>query len=205
MLECDTKLMTSPLTKRFLWLVHFHFPFPAYIQIVQDLRRRPGSEQAEQAWEVMSDNYDARFVFIYYKDENPFFKTFTEIVLRAWEAREAAFNQLGEPLMPPRIVSSIRHKVAQIAQNAQNTDTQQPNGVMGMGINNFPMSMPMGSGSHGLLYNMGGQGGYGVIGPGVYPNMPGQSPLDVDVNHLDWAAMDWGLGGVYPGVWDAEL
>ena len=198
-LECDTKLITSPLTKGFVWLIHPHFPFPAYIQIVQDLRRRPGSEQAEQAWEVMSDNYEARFVFLY-EQESPFFKMFTKIVLQAWEAREAAFSQLGEPLMPPRIVSSIRHRVAQIAQNAQIADTQQPNGATDMGIDNFPMSMPMGSGSHGLLYNMGEQGGYEVIGPGVYPNMPGQAPLDVDVNHLDWAAMDWGFGGAYPGV-----
>jgi len=142
----------------------------------------------------MSDNYEAWFVFLY-KDESPFFKIFTKIVLQAWEAREAAFSQLGEPLMPPRIVSSIRHTVAQIAQNAQIADTQQPNGVMGMGIDNFPMSMPMG-----LLHNMGGQGGYGVIGPGVYPNIPGQAPSDVDVNHLDWAAMVWGFGGAYPGV-----
>jgi hypothetical protein len=71
---------------------------------------------------------------------------------------------------------------------------------MGMGIDNFSMSMPMGSGSHGLLYNMGGQGGYGVIEPGVYPNMPRQAPLDVDVNHLDWAAMDWDFGSMYSGV-----
>jgi len=46
MLKCATKVMTSPLTKGFLWLNHFHFPFPAHIQIVQDLRRRPISEQA---------------------------------------------------------------------------------------------------------------------------------------------------------------
>jgi hypothetical protein len=205
MLECDTRLRSSHLTKRFLWLVHLHFPFPAYIQIVQDLRRRPGSEQAEQAWEVMSDNYEAWFIFVYKDSESPFFKIFNKIVLQAWEAREAAFSQSGEAMMPPRIVSSIRHRVARIAQNSQIADTQQPNGIMGIGIDNFPMSMPMGSDSQGLLYNVEGQGGYGEIGPGVYPNMPGQAPLNVDVNHIDWAAMDWGFGGVYPGVWDAAL
>jgi hypothetical protein len=205
MLECDTNLRTSPLTKRFLWLVHLHFPFPAYIQIVQDLRRRPSSEQAEQAWEVMSDNYEATFIFVAKDVQSPFFKIFTKIVLQAWEAREAAFSQMGEPLMPPRIVSSIRHRVAQMAQNIQIADTQQPNGVAGMGIDNFLMSVPIDSGSHGLMYNMEGQGGYGVTGPGVYPNMPRQAPLNIDVNHLDWAAMDCGFEGVYPGVWDAEL
>jgi hypothetical protein len=105
--------------------------------------------------------------------------------------------------MPARIVLSIRDRVARIAQNAQIADTEQPNGVMGIGIENFPM--PMGSDSQGLLYNVGGQGEYGVIGPGEYPNMPGQAPLNVDANHIDWAAMDWGFGGIHPGVWDAAL
>ncbi|CAI7623232.1 unnamed protein product [Penicillium glandicola] len=41
MLECDTKLMTSPLIKGYLWLVHFHFPFPAYIHLLQDLKNMP--------------------------------------------------------------------------------------------------------------------------------------------------------------------
>jgi hypothetical protein len=202
MLECDTKLRGSPITKRFLWLIHLHFPFPAYIQIVQDLRRRPGSELAEQAWEVMSDNYDARIIFLSNDGESFFFQIFTKIVLQAWEAREAAFSQLGEPLMPPRIVSSIRHAVAQIAQNAQIADTQKPTGFGG--IDNFPMSMPMGSGSNDLVYNIGGQGGYGLTGPGIYPDIPALAPLDVDPNYLDWAAMDWGFGGVDPGMWDAE-
>ncbi|RFU30785.1 hypothetical protein B7463_g5556, partial [Scytalidium lignicola] len=199
MLECDTKLMTSPLTKGFLWLVHIRFPFPAYIQTLQDLRGRPGSEHAEQAWEVMSDNYEARFAFLYYKHKSPFYKVFTKIVLKSWEAREAASSQLGEPLMPPRIVSSIRHSIAQKASNAQIADTQRPKIVtgMGIGVDDSPMPMPMG-----------GQW-YEGIRPGLYPNMPEQPLLDVDVERLDWAAMDWGFGGVYPGVypglWDAEL
>ncbi|KAK9337314.1 hypothetical protein LIPSTDRAFT_57140 [Lipomyces starkeyi NRRL Y-11557] len=192
MLECDTKIMTSPLTKGFLWLVHFYFPFTAYIQIVQSLKRRPVSDQAELAWEVMSDNYEARFGLLR-RDDSPFFKIFTKILLQAWEAREATFKQLGESLVTPRIVLSIRHQVAQIAQNAQNPDTGQPNGATDMGINNFLMSMPMGFGSHSLLYSMGGQASYAVTGPGAYPDMPGLAPLDVDVNQLDWSAMDWDL------------
>jgi hypothetical protein len=150
----------------------------------------------------MSDNYDARIIFLSNDSESFFFEIFAKIVLQAWEAREAAFSQLGEPLMPPRIVSSIRHAVAQIAQNAQIPDTQKPTGFGG--IDNFPMSMPMGPGSNDLVYNIGGQGGYGPTGPGVYPNMPALAPLDVDVNYLDWTAMDWGFGGVDPGMWDAE-
>lgn len=59
MLECDMKLMTSPLTRGYHWFIHFHFPFPAYIHIAQDLRMRPVSGHAERTWEIMSDNYEA--------------------------------------------------------------------------------------------------------------------------------------------------
>ena len=188
MLECDTKLMTSPLTKGFLWLLHFYFPFPAYIQIVQGLRRRPISDQAEQAWAVMSDNYKARFGLLH-RDDSPLFKIFAKSVLHAWEARELAFRQSGEPLTPPIFVSTIRNVVAQTAQSVQNDNIEQPHDVMGMGVDEFLTSMQMDFGSH--MYNLERQAGYAEIGPGVYPHIPGQALLDVDVNHLDWSAMNW--------------
>ncbi|MCJ1356057.1 MAG: hypothetical protein MMC33_006051, partial [Icmadophila ericetorum] len=191
MLECDTKIMTSPLTKGFTWLAHFHFPFTAYIHIVQNLKRRPVSDQAEQAWEVMSGNYEARFDFLH-RDDDPFFKIFTKIVLQAWKARESTIRQLGESLVIPRIILSIRHKVAQIAQNAQNANTGQSNDTTDITIN-FPISMPMSFDSYSLLHSMGGQDGYAVTGPGAYPDMPGLAPLDIDINQLDWSVMDWDL------------
>ena len=201
-LECDTKLTTSPLTKGFFWLMDFYFPFPVYIQILQDLRRRPVSRQAEQAWAVMNDSYGARVGFLY-RGDGPFFKILAKIVLQAWKAREVAFRQLEESLTTPRFVSSISDIVAQTAQSAQNDNTEQPHGVMGMGVDDFLMSMPMGFDSH--IYSLERQAGDAEMGPGVYPHMPGQAPLDVDVNQLDWSAMNWssmnepaGQAGSYP-------
>ena len=185
-LECDTKIMTSSLTKGFLWLNEFHFPFPAYIQIVQDLRRRPISEQARQAWEVMSDNYEAWFDS-QLKDDSPVMHIFTKIVLQAWEAWEAASKQLGKTLIPPRIVSSIRHTLAQTARHAQDTDTEQPNIAMDMGINEFPM--PIGFTNQGLPYSMGMQDDYAAMRPEIYSDIPGQAPLDPRMDQLDWTAL----------------
>ncbi len=181
MLECDTKIMTSSLTKGFLWLNHFHFPFPAYIQIVQDLRRRPISEQARQAWEVMSDNYEAWFSSLS-SDDSPFFPIFTKIVLQAWGACEAASR---ETLTPPRIVSSIRHTLAQIARHARNTDTEQPNLINGMGIDEFPMPMPIDFDNQSLSYSVGMQDGYAGMTPDIYSDIPGQASLDA----VDWTAL----------------
>lgn len=193
MLECDTKIMISPLTKGFLWLNHFHFPFPAYIQIVQDLGRRSISERARQAWEIMSDNYEAWFGS-QFRDDSPFFQIFTKIVLQAWEACEAASKQLGETLTTPRIVSSIRHALGQIASHARDTDIEQPNIIMDMGINEFPM--PISFANQSLPYSMGVQDGYAVLRPEIYSDIPGQAPLDAHMNQLDWTALDgrpgWG-------------
>lgn len=186
MLECDTNIMTSPLTKGFLWLVHFYFPFIAYIQIVQTLKRRPLSDQAEHAWEVMSDNYDARFSFLRI-DDDPFFKLFANIVLPAWEAREAIVKQSGESLVAPRIVLSIRHKMAQVP------NTEQPNSATDTGVDDFAATLPMGIDNHSLLYGMGWQDGHAIKDPGAYYDMHRLAPLDVDVNQLDWSAMEWDL------------
>jgi hypothetical protein len=49
------------LTKQFQWwTAWFQFPFPAYVHIIQDLRKRPLSIHAEQAWTKLSENYEAR-------------------------------------------------------------------------------------------------------------------------------------------------
>ncbi|TVY41579.1 Aurofusarin cluster transcription factor [Lachnellula occidentalis] len=206
MLECDTEFATSPLAKGFLWQVNVHFPFPAFIHILQELRKRPFSAHSEQAWEVMSDHTEARATFMATAFKDPFLEIFTNIVLEAWEAREAAVDQLREPLVPPRIVSFARGRAAHEGLIVQVAEAQQPNSESGMGMdmNDLQISMPTSSGSHGQLYDMGDQSGYRVTGP-LYPNMPRQAPLDVDMNSLDWATMDWGSGGVYPGVLDAEF
>ena len=204
MLECDTKLRSSPLTKPFRWLIHLHFAAPAYIQIIQDLRTRPGSELAGEAWEAMSDNFEVAILFLKEDSESPMFVVFSKMILVAWEACEEAST---EPLMTPRIVSTIRHRIAQVSQKLQKTETQQHH--VGMDVDRFPMPVPMmGPGSEGLMYNVGLQGGYEPYRqavPGTYPYTQGQGALSIDPNLLDLGAMDWGLGSVYSGAWNAGL
>ncbi len=185
MLECDTKTMTSPLTKGFLWLTRSYFPLPAYIQIAQDLRKRPVSEQARQAWTIMSDNYEAWFDSGF--GDSPFYQIFSKIVLQAWEACGAASRQPLETLTPPRIVLSIKQTLAQIARQAGNNDTEQPNFTMDMGTDDFPM--PLGFANQSLPYSMGMQDGYAGTGPEIYSGTPGITPSDAQMNQLDWIAL----------------
>jgi hypothetical protein len=187
MLECDTKIVASPLTKGFLWLANCHFPFIAYIHIIRDLEWRPFNNQREHAWEVMSENYQARFGFLG-KEDNVFFKSFAEIILQAWEACEAKFKQSEEPLVIPRMVLSIRHKLAHMALNHV---SGQSHSATDIGVTELSMPMPLDFDSNSLLYSLGGEDSYTATGPEAYSNMPELAPLNVNARQLDWSAMDW--------------
>jgi hypothetical protein len=185
-LKCDTKLVISPLVKGFIWLTQFYFPFPAYIQIVQDLKKRPLARSAEEAWVVMSANYEARFGDMV-EDNNHFFRIFNSFVLQAWEARELKFKELGTSLMLPNIVQSMRKMVAERVQSSETSDMQQAGLEMEMNMDDFMMSMPMEFGSY--MYGLPSQGGHQPTGPLDYPPFVGAVPLGLDMNQLDWSAM----------------
>ncbi|KAK6522218.1 hypothetical protein TWF281_002785 [Arthrobotrys megalospora] len=179
MLECDTKLMRSPLIKCYRWFVNFHFPFPAYIHILQNLKKRPAENHAEKAWDIMSENYEARMNGAM-KLYGPLLLLFSSIVLQAWEAREklAQENQgTAEPL--PKILVGIREKVAEMT--AQNRNTEQTESIGGINIDDLLMPMAGNFNSDILGGPAGGLSGY-----------DGQAgSIDLQAGQFDWASMDW--------------
>ncbi|KAF1924989.1 uncharacterized protein M421DRAFT_266790 [Didymella exigua CBS 183.55] len=120
MLECDTALNTSPLTRGYSWLIQFHFPFPAYVRVVQDLRSRPAGPQADKAWEIMNANYAVRFIDME-ASTNLLFKMFASTVLQAWAARHAAlFGQ--DHAEGTRMIIDIKRKLGQLSSLNANAD-----------------------------------------------------------------------------------
>ncbi|OGM50622.1 putative C6 transcription factor [Aspergillus bombycis] len=186
-IECDTKLMTSPLTKGYLWFTEFQFPFPAYIYILKDLQKRPTVEHADRIWRTMSDNCEARSKDM--QKINRFFDFFGKFVLEAWEAREAVSTQVNKPLQPPGFVSRIK-EVAQTLGGRQGSDPRQPKGGLNTNTDHLSMTMPTDFGSHDLLYSMEGQG-FPNPELGGYPGIPGQVIMDAEVNQSDWTTIDW--------------
>lgn len=191
MLECDTRLMTSHLAKGYVWHLQFQFPFFAYIHVVQDLKKQPMAMHAEKAWDVMADNYDARFPMME-RDDQIFARIFARVVLQAWEAREAALSDLDQPLAPPRIVSNIQQRLAQIASNTQHSTTEPQIDVGGMNLDDLSIPMPSGFGGNGMPYTAPWLGSTGSPSLGLYPDIFGQAAMDVDSNPIDWTAMNWG-------------
>jgi len=189
MLDCDTRLMASPLIREYHWLLEMYFPFFAYIHIVQDLKKQPMAELAEKAWEVMSDNYNGRFTAME-RDDQIFARVFARVVLQAWEARKAAFNERNQSPETPRIVASIQQRLAQIAANSQNSTADLQYDVGGMNLDDLPMAMP-GFGGNGVPYTPSWPGSAGPPALGLYPDLFGQATMDVDMNPIDWTTMNW--------------
>ncbi|EAW10039.1 transcription factor domain protein [Aspergillus clavatus NRRL 1] len=183
-LECDTKIMTSPLTQRYLWLAQFHLPFPAYLHILTDLKKRPITSLAEKVWTIMSDNYEARFANKL-SNPDPFFDFLCTLALQAWEACEAVAMPVpgsrplhGPPMTIPRIVADIKQTMPQFAPS----DALQRDYPLNLAIDDFFMSMPMDS--------VGPELGYGLEGQGLPEGDFFQPTVDARINQADWT-MSW--------------
>ncbi|KAK8098131.1 uncharacterized protein PG998_013617 [Apiospora kogelbergensis] len=140
MLQCDEKVIASTLCKGYHWLLADQFPFPAYVYVVQELRRRPLARHAAQAWRIMSDSFMARFQSVGTRFK-PMFNIFGNFILRAWDAFEAAQRRAimrggaggevevkeeqGGELMPPPMVPRIRQQLAELAELALEEESQR--------------------------------------------------------------------------------
>ncbi|KAJ5929645.1 hypothetical protein N7454_006595 [Penicillium verhagenii] len=201
-LECDTKILTSPLSKGYAWILHMYFPFPAYVHVIQDLKKRSDNNHAELAWEVMNDNYEVRFNSPTGFD-GPLFAIFARLVLEAWEILEPTFKQSGMQMSPPKIVLNIKQRLAEMTKDIPTPDTELPDDALDTLLNQSPIPMPpstgvgpgmgMGFADDSFLSGMAGQAGFPWSDPRLLANVPGQAPMPCDFNHLNWVSMVWGL------------
>ncbi|GAB7341207.1 hypothetical protein MBLNU457_7494t1 [Dothideomycetes sp. NU457] len=188
-IQCDTKLTSSPLTKRFTWLHELQFPLPAYIYLVQDLTKRPLSDGAELRWTTMNDNYEARFPDPH--DDNILLRVLGKNVLAAWESLETASNPQEPPFAPPRMVTDVKHAAMRKAAKAQSRSAQRAGETASMrsydpaiSSNTSPMDLTG-------LPSMYGSSGQGFVDPmlggfqdSLDPTLAGNMGLDMD--GLDW-------------------
>ncbi|ROV91862.1 hypothetical protein VMCG_09183 [Cytospora schulzeri] len=199
MINCDTKLRSSPLTKKFLWYTNSNFPALAYLHFLIVLGKRPAEEHAEQAWETMSGNYDTLVTQAKQTagDEQGgieiFFLSYSRAIIQAWEAREALLKQQHrQSESPPRIVSDVRQKIRQVVSTSECIREEQPGNVPG-GISNtentvMPSNMPMSSDGN---YAPGGLQNFIGMGPADdYPDIFRQGIIDADMTQY-WTEVDW--------------
>lgn len=182
-----------------------YFPFIAYFQVLQHLRRRPVSEQSGRAWQIMDENYEARFEGNRghdddYGPDNSLVQFFAKVVLGAWAAREMVFatqQKSSEPLPPaPRIVTGLRRILvgkrsldkAAAALTLENGSTST-NAVF-QAAGDADMSMLMDFGSHSLPHSLGGFLNYAApLQPSLGVDTQPQTPFDMGLFALDFSSI----------------
>ena len=134
-IECEANLVNASLAKAFRWHLS-HFQFLAYVHVVQDLRKRPAQHSAEQAWEMVSDDFKSRFGKLPV-DGNPVFMLLAKSVIQAWLARETVLRQVDGSPRVPWIVEEMKRISVSAVSGAQEPLTPQTVGAMTMDLDDF--------------------------------------------------------------------
>lgn len=189
LLDCDTKIMTSPLTKGFRWLNRSYFPFPAYFQLAQVLKARPFHEVSQRAWKSLSDNYEAWFDFEW-NENHPIYELFVKVILQAWEACEAASTSSVTALTPPTIVLSIRRTLARLSHLERSNEAGNATNSMDTEVDELMTAMPVGFDNQSLTYDNELGNDLAAIRPEMYSGILGQSPFLTHMGQYDWSIFD---------------
>ncbi|KUI60174.1 Arabinolytic transcriptional activator araR [Cytospora mali] len=200
MLECDTKLRSSHLTKKFLWTINAYFPALAYLHILIVLGKRPAEDHAEKAWEAVSNNYE---VLVSCQKQQTgdekggvgiFFASYTRAILQAWGAREALLRQQRKPPeSPPRIVLDVRNRMMQTESSflsEQSTGDQPTNGALSVNEDNSSAMATALMDMDGNVATEDPQSFTGLGPAGCYPDILGQDMTDVNTGQF-WTEIDW--------------
>lgn len=200
MLDGDTKLCSSPLAKGFRWFNDMHFPFFAYMHIARVLRRYPLSTYADQAWGIMSANYEVRFSDLEApflrgppKEIGPFSKIFAGIIAQTWEAREAALSRAGLEITKPKIVENVLGILARMGDTAYEQSGEWDGVGPSTAVEGLQPQMPTQSMEHGngLMYYSQLQINPWAPMPPPYNSVQSSTQFSTDLNRLDWDTMNW--------------
>ncbi|OIW32230.1 hypothetical protein CONLIGDRAFT_612692 [Coniochaeta ligniaria NRRL 30616] len=137
-IEYDNELLSNDAITGFSWYMNMHFPFPAYIFLMSELRARKTGDMAERAWDIMLENHERRGLMRNLR--SPMHITFGNMFVKAWDAREAAEAAMGNQLQPPKLVVMLRQHMARVnpkrGANAGAGSRDGGQGAMGVGGGN---------------------------------------------------------------------
>ncbi|KAI2635324.1 hypothetical protein GGS21DRAFT_515280 [Xylaria nigripes] len=121
MLEYDSMIQANERLKGFLWYTKMHFPFPAYVFLLTDLRNRTTGDLCERAWETIFGHAERRKMITI--TQTPLHLAFSTLFVKAWDAREAAEAANGRTLAPPKLISLMRQFDSQKPRKATEKTT----------------------------------------------------------------------------------
>lgn len=108
-LEYDNMMQTHEALHGFKWYTYMYFPLPALAFLIQDLRYITTGELCERAWDLIFANFIHRKTLD--NPRNPVNTALGGMIIKAWDAHEAAETRLGRSLPPPNIINKVRENV----------------------------------------------------------------------------------------------
>lgn len=109
MIEYDNVVMSSESLRPYRWYAMQYFPFPAYMFLVQELRKRVSGPLVERAWAAMEANYELRGLLS--NLHSPMHSAFSSIFVKAWAAHYEAQRAAGRDVATPHFISILRERV----------------------------------------------------------------------------------------------
>ncbi|KAG5921180.1 hypothetical protein E4U42_005945 [Claviceps africana] len=110
MVEYDNVVHASESLKPYKWFTTHHFPFPAYMFLVQELRQRCHGRTVERAWKAICSNHDLRGMT--HKLYSPIYAVFGRHFVKAWDAHcEACVANGQDAPATPVFVALLRQRM----------------------------------------------------------------------------------------------
>jgi len=106
MIEYDNVVQSAESLQGYKWYTYLHFPFPAYMFLVTELRQRTLGPMVERAWDAITENHDLRGLMN--NLHSPMHIAFGRLFIKAWDAREAAVVAAGGQAGPPRWIQKLK-------------------------------------------------------------------------------------------------
>ncbi|KAI1132313.1 fungal-specific transcription factor domain-containing protein [Nemania abortiva] len=181
MIEYDSMMQAHERLKGFIWYTKMHFPFPAYVCLLSELRHRTTGDICERAWETIFEHAERRKLTT--STRTPLHLAFSALFVKAWDAREAAEAANGRTLAPPRLITVMRQLDAQRPKKAKDrTPLPTP-----------PPKMPVGGGAFASASTSSAPAG------NLMPNAPMYNPADM-FSHMQPAEVNRQFSMVFPDV-----
>lgn len=124
MVEYDNVVHLSESLKPYKWFTAHHFPFPAYMFLVQELRQRCFGPMVDRAWEAIAANHKLRHMINTL--HNPMHTAFGRHFIKAWDAHvEASISNGKEPPPTPQFIIVLR-EIIETQRRAKSQNLPEP-------------------------------------------------------------------------------
>ncbi|KAL7814171.1 N-terminal binuclear Zn cluster-containing protein [Trichoderma aethiopicum] len=183
--EHDNVVMSAESLRPYRWYAMHYFPFPAYMFLVQELRKRVAGPLVERAWAAIEANYELRGLLS--NLHSPMHGAFSGLFVKAWLAHHDAQRAAGKNMPTPRFMAVLQEHVEARrrarSENRSDAGQQQPPVAFPRARSGEPSSTsPM---EHGAMMTppVDQSGGFGVTQPTMAP----ASNASGDDGDMDWS------------------